>query len=171
MARPKGQKSWIPRGDKIERAWYIVDARDIILGRLATRVATVLMGKHKPAYTPFRDMGDHVVVINAAEAALSGEKRTTRTYMDYTKYKGGESYISLGEWFEKEPEEVVRYSIRRMLPKTFLGDKMIRKLKVYAGEKHPHAAQKPELLDLKRLRGGRLCLSSTSGAPAAEKRP
>jgi large subunit ribosomal protein L13 len=171
MAKPKAQKTWIPHGNEIERKWYLVDAKGVVLGRLATRVATVLMGKHKPTFTPFRDMGDHVIVVNAAMAAFSGEKQSTRMYMDYSHFKGGESYISLGEWFKKEPEEVVRYSIRRMLPKTFLGDQMIRKLKVYAGEKHGHSAQKPVPLDLQRLRRGRICLSTISGAPAAGSRP
>jgi large subunit ribosomal protein L13 len=170
MARPKLQKSWIPRGDAIERRWFVVDAADIVVGRLATRVATVLMGKHKPTYTPFRDMGDHVIVINAAKAKFSGEKMQNRVFMWYSGYKGGEKFESLKDRFAREPQEVIRSAVEHMLPKTTLGKQMAQKLKVYRDDKHGHAAQKPVALDLKQVRKGRLWLSSTSGAPAGVSR-
>jgi large subunit ribosomal protein L13 len=171
MAKPKQRKTWIPKGNRIERKWYLIDADGAILGRLATRVATILMGKHKPTYTPFRDMGDHVVVVNAAKVRMTGEKMEQRKYMRYSGYMGGEKYTPLKERFEKEPQEVVRGAIQHMLPKTTLGKQMLSKLKVYSDDKHKQTAQKPEKLDLDRIRGGRICLPSTSGEPAAENRP
>lgn len=166
MARPKQQKSWIPKGNKIDRKWYLVDAADVVVGRLATRVATILMGKHKPTYTPFRDMGDHVIVINAAKARFTGEKLQNRVFMWYSGYKGGEKFESLRDRFAREPHEVIRSAVTHMLPKTTLGRQMSRKLKVYKDEKHGHAAQKPVILDLKQVRKGRLWESNTSGARA-----
>ena len=167
MGRPKPQRSWIPCGDTIVRKWFLVDAADIVVGRLATRVATILMGKHKPTYTTFRDTGDHVIVINAAKAKFTGEKLNNRVFMWYTGYKGGDRFELLRDRFEREPEEVLRSAILHMLPKTTLGKQMAGKLKVYPDAKHGHAAQQPIALDLKSIRKGRLWPSSTSGAPAA----
>lgn len=165
MAGPKLQKTWIPKGKQIQRRWVLVDAKDVFLGRLATRVATILMGKHTPRYTPFRDTGDFVVVVNADRVRFTGRKMVQRRYMRYSGYMGGEKYTTLAQRFQKEPEEVVRQAILRMLPKTTLGKAMGKKLKVYAGGKHPHQAQKPEPLDLKSVRRGRIWQSNTSGEP------
>ncbi len=129
--------------DPAERTWYIVDAREYPLGRLASRVASVLRGKHKPSYSPHQDQGDHVVVVNAGEVQLTGKKRLNKTYFRYTGYSGGGRTDSLDEMMTTRPEEVVRRAVRGMLPKTRLGRQMIKKLKVYAGENHPHQAQDP----------------------------
>lgn len=129
-----------PPGD---RKWYVVDAEEYTLGRLASRVAVILRGKHKPTYTPHVDHGDHVVVVNAARVKLTGKKLTTRTYLRYTGYTGGLKSKSLEEMMERAPEEVVRRAVRGMLPKTRLGRQMIRKLKIYRDSEHPHEAQNP----------------------------
>jgi len=123
--------------------WFVVDAQDYTLGRLASRVATVLRGKHKPIYSPHLDHGDHVVVINAEKVQITGRKLEKKTYFRYTGYIGGGRTTTLQELMAKAPEEVILKAVRGMLPKTRLGRSMIRKLKIYAGDKHPHAAQGP----------------------------
>jgi len=133
---------------QIQRKWYVVDASGRVLGRLAARVATVLMGKHKPTYTPHVDVGDFVVVINAAQVALTGRKAEQKTYFHHTQHSRGARHIPFSRMIERHPERVIELAVRRMLPKTKLGDKMYSKLKVYAGSEHPHAAQKPEPLTL-----------------------
>ncbi len=132
--------------DPANRTWYVADARDYTLGRLASRVATVLRGKHKPIYSPHLDHGDHVVVINAAEVQLTGKKLLNKTYFRYTGHMGGGRLTPLSEMMAETPEEVIRRAVRGMLPKTRLGRQMIKKLKVYAGPQHPHEAQGPEPL-------------------------
>jgi large subunit ribosomal protein L13 len=140
--------TFIPSALHIDRKWYVVDASGKTLGRLATEAASVLSGKRNPRYTPFLDMGDHVIVINAAKVRLTGLKAQSKTYRRYTGFPGGlreESFIRL---IERRPEKVVEEAIKGMLPKTKLGRKMATKLNVYRDEKHPHAAQKPQPLEV-----------------------
>jgi large subunit ribosomal protein L13 len=136
--------TFIPSGLNIERKWFVVDASGKTLGRLATEAASVLSGKRNPKYTPFLDMGDHVIVINAAKVRLTGLKAQSKTYRRYTGFPG-ESFIRL---IARRPEKVVEEAIKGMLPKTKLGRKMATKLNVYRDEKHPHAAQKPQPLEV-----------------------
>jgi len=134
--------------EDVQRAWHVVDARDQVLGRLASRIAHVLQGKHKPDYTPHVDNGDFVIVLNAAQVKVTGRKLETKTYDRYSGYPGGRKVIPLAEMLRKKPEEVIRHAVRGMLPKSRLGRAMLKKLKVYAGSDHPHAAQRPEPLQL-----------------------
>jgi large subunit ribosomal protein L13 len=134
---------------EIERRWYLVDASDQVLGRLATRLATVLRGKHKPIYTPHVDTGDFVVVVNAARVRLTGNKREAKTYYRHTGWPGGLKSTTAAKVLEgAHPERVLEAAVRGMLPKNHLGRQMLSKLKVYAGAEHPHTAQKPEVLPL-----------------------
>ena len=142
-------KTFVLKEKEIRRKTYLVDAKRKILGRLATRVATLLRGKHKPEFTPFLDCGDQVVVINAREVLLSGKKSTQKTYSHYTGYPGGIRIIPFERMIEEKPEEVVREAIRKMLPHTKLGRKMLGHLRVYAGAEHRQAAQKPIPLEVK----------------------
>ena len=139
-------KTYIPREGEIERRWYVVDATDETLGRLASRVARVLEGKHKPIYTPNADTGDHVIVLNAARIAVSRDKRESKVYVRHSGYPQGLKQETLGHLLERRPEEVVRRAVRGMLPRTKLGAQQLRKLKIYAGPDHPHQAQRPEPL-------------------------
>jgi large subunit ribosomal protein L13 len=145
-----------------ERDWYVVDAEAKTLGRLASQIADVLRGKRKPTYTPHVDVGDFVIVVNAAKVAVTGNKREDKIYFRHTRYPGGIRSRSLGDLLEKRPEEVIRRAVKGMLPRNRLGRKQLGKLKVYAGPEHPHQAQKPETLEL-----------GTRGRPAgeAEERP
>lgn len=133
-----------PSEKTIERAWHVVDAEDQILGRVATRVATLLMGKHKPGYTPFLDVGDHVVVINAEKIVLTGNKMDDKVYYRHTGYPGGIKEARARRVMRENPERVFEAAVRGMLPKTKLGRKMFGKLRVYAGAEHPHEAQQPQ---------------------------
>ena len=134
---------------EIERRWYLVDASDQVLGRLATRLATVLRGKHKPIYTPHVDTGDFVVVVNAARVRLTGNKREAKTYYRHTGWPGGLKSTTAAKVLDgAHPERVLEAAVRGMLPKNHLGRQMLSKLKVYAGAEHPHTAQKPEVLPL-----------------------
>ena len=137
-------KTYSARPVDIQRRWLVVDAEGQTLGRLATQVAMVLRGKHKPMYTPHMDTGDHVVIINAAKVALSGRKAQDKKYFHHTLYPGGATWTSIVELMAKHPERVVERAIRGMVPRTKLGRAMMSKLKVYAGAEHPHAAQQPE---------------------------
>ena len=139
-------KTYTPGAGEIERRWYVVDATDVTLGRLASRVARVLEGKHKAAYTPNLDTGDHVIVLNAAKVAVSRDKRESKVYVRHSGYPQGLKSESLGKLLERRPEEVVRRAIKGMLPHNKLGAQQLRKLKVYAGSDHPHQAQRPEPL-------------------------
>jgi large subunit ribosomal protein L13 len=132
-----------PSGDNIKRDWYVLDAEDAVLGRLASKAAKLLMGKHKPVYTPFLDMGDHVVVINAAKVRLTGSKEEQKVYRQHSGYPGGLTEVGARKMREKHPARIVEWAVSGMLPKTKLGKQMFRKLKVYAGSQHPHRAQKP----------------------------
>jgi large subunit ribosomal protein L13 len=130
------------------RKWWLVDADDRTVGRLASRVASVLKGKHKPSYTPSMDTGDFVVVVNAAKARFTGKKETDKVFFTHTMYPGGEKLTPMNKLRARHPEDIVLNAVRRMLPRNTLGRQMLTKLKVYAGDKHPHAAQKPEPLSL-----------------------
>ena len=133
--------------DEVERQWYVVDAQDLVLGRLATRIATVLRGKHKPSFTPHSDTGDHVIVVNADKVALTGRKRETKTYYRHSGYMGGIKSITADKLLASaHADRVVRSAVRGMLPKNSLGRQMLSKLRVYTGPDHPHASQKPEEL-------------------------
>ena len=134
----------IPTVDERERQWFVIDAKDQVLGKLAAKAAAILTGKTKPIYTPFLDTGDHVVVINAAKVHLTGRKETDKVYRRHSGYLGGLKTVAAGDLRAKHPTRVVEEAIRGMLPKTKLGRAMFHKLKVYAGPSHPHQAQKPQ---------------------------
>lgn len=136
-------KTEFPSKNEIVRSWFIIDASEAALGRVASKAAKVLMGKHKPTYTPFLDTGDHVIVINADKAILTGKKETQKIYRRHSGYPGGLKETSAERVRSVRPARMVEEAIRGMLPKTKLGKQMYRKLKVYAGDKHPHDAQKP----------------------------
>ena len=131
-----------------ERGWQIVDAEGKTLGRLATQIANVLRGKHKPTYTPHVDVGDFVIVVNAEKVAVTGDKREKKLYWRHSGYPGGIRSRTLGDLLEKRPEEVIRKAVKGMLPRNRLARQQLRKLKVYAGPEHPHQAQKPEQLEI-----------------------
>lgn len=132
-----------------ERAWYVVDANGQVLGRLATRVATILRGKHKPTFSPHLDVGDHVVVINAGKVQLTGRKRQDKTYRWHTGYLGGLREVKADRMLETHPERVIEWAVQGMLPKNRLGRAMAKKLKVYRGAAHPHEAQQPKPLEVR----------------------
>ncbi len=138
-----------PSKSSITRRWHVIDAQDVVLGKLASKAAMLLMGKNKPAYTPFLDTGDHVIVINAGKVRLTGRKEEKKVYHHFTGYPGGLVETSARRVRETRPARMVEEAIQGMLPKTKLGKQMFRKLKVYAGDRHPHAAQKPVALALK----------------------
>lgn len=140
-------KTYIPGKTDIEKKWYVVDATDKTLGRLASEVANVLRGKNKVYYTPFLDCGDYVIVINADKIKVSGKKMDQKIYFSHSEYVGGAKYTTLREMMRTKPVRVVEHAIRGMLPKGKLGDQMYTKLHVYQGAEHNHAAQKPEELN------------------------
>lgn len=139
-------KTYTLRESEIDRRWYVVDATDQTLGRLASRIARVLEGKHKPTYTPTLDSGDHVIVLNASHVAVTRDKRETKFYARHSGYPQGFKQESLGHLLDRRPEEVIRRAVKGMLPHNRLGAKQLRKLKIYAGTDHPHQAQRPEPL-------------------------
>ncbi|MBE9185575.1 50S ribosomal protein L13 [Microcoleus sp. LEGE 07076] len=147
-------KSYVPTQDSLEHKWYVVDAADQRLGRLATEVATYLRGKHKPTYTPSMDTGDFVIVINADKIAVTGKKRTQKIYRRHSGRPGGMKTETFAKLQARLPERIVEEAIRGMLPHTSLGRQLFTKLKVYAGPNHPHAAQKPEELIVHTIPGG-----------------
>mgnify|MGYP000764054877 CR=1 FL=1 len=138
--------SFMANPDKIERKWYVVDAEGCTLGRLASEVASVLRGKNKPVFTPHVDTGDYVIVINAEKIKVTGKKLDQKIYYSHSDYVGGMKETTLREMMNKKPEKVIELAVKGMLPKGPLGRAMIKKLFVYAGPEHPHAAQKPEEL-------------------------
>jgi large subunit ribosomal protein L13 len=138
-----------PSKNGIARQWHLLDAEDVVLGKLASKAAMLLMGKHKATFTPFLDTGDHVVVVNAAKVRLTGRKDDNKTYRHFTGYPGGLVETSARRVRAERPARMIEEAIQGMLPKTKLGKQMYRKLNVYAGDKHPHAAQKPVALALK----------------------
>ncbi len=139
-------KTFMPNPDKVERKWYVVDAQGQTLGRLASQVASVLRGKNKPIFTPHEDCGDYVIVINADKIAVTGKKLDQKIYYHHSEYVGGMKQQTLREKKAKKPEQVIELAVKGMLPKGPLGRQMYKKLHVYAGPEHPHAAQKPEVL-------------------------
>ncbi|HRU04504.1 MAG TPA: 50S ribosomal protein L13 [Candidatus Brocadiia bacterium] len=141
-------KTFMAKKETVQRSWHILDATDKVLGRMAVRIATILMGKDKPTYTPHCDTGDFVIVTNAAKLRVTGNKLQDKTYRRFSGYPGGLRTLSLGQMMAKSPEAVVRLAVRRMLPKNKLANQMLGKLKVYAGAEHPHKAQQPATIEL-----------------------
>lgn len=139
-------KTYSPKAIEIERQWFVVDAEGQTLGRLASRIARVLAGKHKPGYATHMDTGDHVIVLNAGKISVSRDKRETKVYARHSGYPGGFRQETLGDLLARRPEEVIRRAVKGMLPRTTLGVQQSRKLKIYAGPDHPHDAQRPEPL-------------------------
>lgn len=139
-------KTYSAKPDEIVRRWYVVDATDQTLGRLATRLAVVLRGKHKPMFTPHLDCGDYVIVVNCEKIRVTGKKLDDKMYYRHSGYPGGLRETTLRDQLRKHPERVITDAVRRMLPKNLLSEKVILKLKVYAGPEHPHQAQNPEAL-------------------------
>lgn len=135
-------------GEQWDRNWVLVDASGETLGRLASQIARILMGKHKPIYTPNVDVGDYVVVINAADVRVTGKKRKEKVYYRYTGYPGGIKERTFEELLERKPTEPIYLAVKRMMPRSTLGQRMLKKLKVYPGPEHPHEAQKPEPIEL-----------------------
>lgn len=142
--------TYFPSGKGLgeNRKWFIVDAKDKTVGRISTEIARVLMGKNKPEWTPFLDVGDHVVVVNARHAKFKGAKKDQKNYYRHSGYPGGLKTISVEHMFESHPERVIEFAVKRMLPKTKLGRAMFKKLKVYADSEHPHGSQNPEPLEI-----------------------
>ena len=136
--------TYSPSATEIERAWYVIDAEDEVLGRMSTRIATVLRGKHKPIFTPHLDTGDYVVVLNASKVTLQAEKAADKIYNSHSGFPGGIKSVPFLRMMERSPEQVVEQAVKGMLPKGPLGRQMLKKLKVYAGPEHPHAAQDPQ---------------------------
>lgn len=147
-------KTYTPRATDIEQSWWVVDADGQILGRLASRVASILRGKHKPQFTPHLDLGDYVVVVNAEKIAVTGQRLTQKMYYRHSGYPGGLREQTLEEVLAKTPDRVVRLAVKGMLPRNRLGRQVFRKLKVYAGPDHPHAAQRPKPLPPDMVAGG-----------------
>ncbi len=141
-------KTYTPKPDDIQREWFVVDAKDQTLGRLATQIAQLLRGKHKPIFAPHVDVGDFVIVINADKIRVTGKKLDNKMYYRHSGYPGGLKVRTLREQLDRRPERVIRLAVRGMLPKNRLGRKMIKKLKVYSGDKHPHQAQQPKVYEL-----------------------
>ena len=141
-------KTFVAKEQEVQKRWFLVDAQDKILGRLAAQIAMRLRGKHKAIFTPHADTGDFVVVINADKVALTGKKWNTKTYYRHSGYLGGLKQISAKKLLEKRPEDVVRFAVRGMLPKNSLGRRQLKKLKIYAGSEHPHQAQQLEALEI-----------------------
>ncbi len=139
-------KTYFPRASEIEKKWYVVDAENQVVGRLASRIASVLMGKDKPCYTDFLDTGDVVIVVNADKVRLTGKKWSAKIYYSHSGYPGGLKQSRAEELLSRHPERLLQLAVKGMLPKTKLGRSMFKKLKVYAGNQHPHQAQKPEVL-------------------------
>jgi len=144
--------TYSPKASEIQRAWYVIDAEGLVLGRLATEVARILRGKHKPTFAPHLDTGDHVVVVNADKVVLTADKAQRKMLYRHSGYAGGLKSETFAKLMARKPEEAVRRSVRGMLPKNRLGRQMLTKLKVYAGPTHPHAAQQPQPLDVAHAR-------------------
>jgi len=141
-------KTYVAKPDDIQRDWYVVDATGLTLGRLATKIASVLRGKNKPQYTPYEDVGDFVIVINAEKVAVTGRKLDQKEYYHHSGYPGGIKSITLRKQLQKHPERVIEHAVKGMLPRGPLGRRQFKKLKVYAGSEHPHQAQLPKPLEL-----------------------
>jgi len=141
-------KSFMAKKEEVERKWLLVDAEGAVLGRMAGKIAPLLMGKTKPTYTPHADTGDYVIVVNANKIKVTGKKAADKQYDYYTHYPGGHKFVSFADVMAKHPEKVIVLAVKRMLPKNKLGRKMLKRLKVYQGQEHEHSAQKPEKIEL-----------------------
>jgi large subunit ribosomal protein L13 len=141
-------RTYSPKPGDIQRQWYVIDARDVVLGRLASHTADLLRGKHKPIFAPHVDTGDFVIIINADKVHLSGNKRDTKMAYRHSGYPGGLRAVKYGDLIDKDPRKAIEKAVRGMIPKNALGRQMITKLKVYRGEEHPHAAQKPQVFQI-----------------------
>ena len=141
-------KSYMAKGETVERSWYVVDAQDMVLGRLSSQVAAILRGKHKPIYTPHVDTGDHVIIVNAGKVRLTGKKLDQKIYYHHSGYVGGLKETKYRNLMADKPEFALRHAVVGMLPKSPLGRKMATKMHVYSGAEHEHAAQQPEVLNL-----------------------
>ena len=144
MAKPADLQA----GGKVPQRWWVIDATDQVVGRLAVQIATILRGKHRPEYTPHQDTGEYVIVINAAKVRFTGKKWQTKTYQSYSHYPGGLKIVSAREVVQKHPERILLEAVRRMVPRNKLGRQQMTKLKIYAGPTHPHQAQQPQELKL-----------------------
>jgi len=142
------QKTYAMKQSEIEKKWYLVDAEGKVLGRLATEIADRLRGKHKPTYSPNLDMGDNIIIINAEKVVLTGSKSDDKDYFSHSHYPGGEKFTNIKKVMKEKPEFVILHAVKGMLPKTRLAKQIIGNLKIYAGSSHPHAAQKPEIINL-----------------------
>jgi len=141
-------KTFVAKEHEIEKRWHLVDARDKVLGRLASEIATILRGKNKPIFTPHMDAGDHVVLINADKVVLTGDKLEKKIYYRHSGYVGGLKKTTAKEMLQKRPENLIRLAVKGMLPKNSLGRRQLTKLKIYAGPDHPHQAQRPEKVEI-----------------------
>ena len=141
-------KSFMAKKGQVSQKWLLADADGAVLGRMAAKIAPILMGKNKPTYTPHIDTGDYVIVINAGKVRLTGKKAKAKEYDYYTHYPGGHKYVSFAEMLQKHPEKVIELAVRRMLPKNNLGTEMLKKLRIYRGPEHDHQAQQPEKIEL-----------------------
>jgi large subunit ribosomal protein L13 len=139
-------KTFLPKVESLDRKWFLVDASDQVVGRLASQIASILMGKGKSTYTDFLDTGDFVVVVNAEKVKLTGKKWDDKVYYSHSGYPGGLKEVSARRMLEKHPERIVQFAVKGMLPKNKLGSRMLKRLKVYSGAEHPHVAQQPEAL-------------------------
>ena len=141
-------KSFMAKKNEVEQKWLLIDAEGAVLGRMASKIATILMGKNKPEYTPHVDTGDFVIVVNADKIRLTGKKAQTKEYDHYTHHPGGRKVVGFADMLDAKPEKIVELAVRRMLPKNKLGRQMLKKLKVYRGQEHQHQAQQPETIDV-----------------------
>lgn len=141
-------RTYTPKAEEIERKWWVVDVADKPLGRVATEIARLLRGKHKPMFTPHLDTGDHVVVVNASRVALTGNKPDQKSYFRHSGYMGGERFIPFRRMIQSHPERVIELAVKGMLPKNALGRQIRKKLRVYGGAEHPHQSQQPQPLDI-----------------------
>ena len=141
-------KTYTPKPEDIQREWFVIDAKDQTLGRLATQIAHILRGKHKPIFSPHMDVGDFVIVINCEKIRVTGNKLDDKRYYRHSGYPGGIRSVTLRQQLDRFPDRVIHTAVRGMLPKNKLGRQMIKKLKIYAGENHPHQAQKPKVFEL-----------------------
>lgn len=141
------QTPWVKK-EEVKRNWYLIDAKDKVLGRLASQIATMLQGKHRPDYTPHVDQGDFFVVINADKVKLTGKKLDQKVYWRHSGYMGGMKLETARKMLERKPEELILLAVKRMLPRNRMRNKLLKKVKVYAGESHPHQAQNPQILEI-----------------------
>ena len=142
------QKTYSMKASEIDKKWFIVDAEGKILGRLATEIARILRGKHKPTFSPHLDMGDHIVVVNAEKVVLTGAKSDDKEYFRHSQHPGGKKFINIKKYMAEKPEFILEHAVKGMLPKNRLGTRIFKNLKVYAGSEHPHDAQQPEKIEL-----------------------